>query len=943
MSPQLDVSLVELAMRGSEKAFSRLVEQQYPMVFGLAYGVVRNRNAAEDLAQDAFLVAWRNLEKLRSAPAFAMWLRRITRNLALNWVRSEQYRRALAERHAPADAEPRFEQAEQEQKMAQQERSQMIRAGLETLRPKVREAIILFYLEGQSVSEAAAALGITEGAMKLRLLKGRRQLKKHFAERWEEELKNELLNIAPSDARTRIASGLAAGPVLPALGERTSGSGLGLWLHQIYHGGPSSVASALVKGGVVMSTQKAGSIAALVLLIGLAGLFGAQRLLKGGGPSPDDRPRIDYADVVVKEENEADQSGDALATPPPVVEPNESATPDTTSDEDAPQGDAVDDSHGQTERGKITDPEKYAAISGTVVDLKGNPIVGASVVVSASGFEDLNFSSPDLDVKEFMRAMRDPEHLSFAETGPGGLYAIQGIRYEGVANVRAAAPGYSQPRKGGSESMIRLHPGDDLKDVDILLSPGVTLEGHVVTQAEEPVTDALVSVLGFTTGDSTTSGFSTVSRTDEKGWFQLSFEEPSRAAINVSSTRHGQASFMEIEVHEGSYAKLVMPPLSTVYGKITWADQSPAVGTQVVLEGGWYDAARHSSGRLEMGNDTSSVVDENGEYIIRNVDPGLRYLVRIYESKGKALTPPLPFGDIEPGDAVEWNHTIADPIVVRGRVLGEVSGQPLTDVKVAALKDGEKLLDTGAIVGADGTYELILLAGAGSYHVYPTYWRLDPIQEGYDVGETVELTPGDEYHLDLRLRDTFSMSFQVVDLAGNPIENLMISVRDPGHTWGPAGYTDAEGRWSWSGFISGIETGVVVHTNGRQRVRSTPVVGEPLEVLPEEVLVLHEYGGVEGVMLDAAGAPIANATVRVDVLYGFGKQTQFTINTDETGGFVVLDQIPATAVQVQMTITAGPGHLPLPLTWQSESFNVPADHIVNLGEVVFAGADANAP
>ena len=95
-----DHACVTAARTGDADAFRILVERYYGTVRGLAVSVVSDCVAAEDIAQEVFLVAWTNLNRLRRAEAFLMWLRKITRNCARNWLRKEHYRRKLAERHA---------------------------------------------------------------------------------------------------------------------------------------------------------------------------------------------------------------------------------------------------------------------------------------------------------------------------------------------------------------------------------------------------------------------------------------------------------------------------------------------------------------------------------------------------------------------------------------------------------------------------------------------------------------------------------------------------------------------------------------------------------------------------------------------------------------------------------------------------------------------------
>ena len=91
--------LVVLARTRDQQAFGKLVTHYYRLAYSLAYSTVGDWSAAQDIAQETFLVAWTHLDNLRHAGAFPMWIRKIARNLSLNWIRSANYRRKLTERH----------------------------------------------------------------------------------------------------------------------------------------------------------------------------------------------------------------------------------------------------------------------------------------------------------------------------------------------------------------------------------------------------------------------------------------------------------------------------------------------------------------------------------------------------------------------------------------------------------------------------------------------------------------------------------------------------------------------------------------------------------------------------------------------------------------------------------------------------------------------------
>jgi RNA polymerase sigma factor (sigma-70 family) len=95
MATASDAELVERARGGGEAAFGELYDRWFDRVYDLAYRVVRDPNAAADVAQDTFLSAWRELDGLEDPGAFGGWVRRIARNTALNRAKLDQRARPV--------------------------------------------------------------------------------------------------------------------------------------------------------------------------------------------------------------------------------------------------------------------------------------------------------------------------------------------------------------------------------------------------------------------------------------------------------------------------------------------------------------------------------------------------------------------------------------------------------------------------------------------------------------------------------------------------------------------------------------------------------------------------------------------------------------------------------------------------------------------------------
>jgi RNA polymerase sigma-70 factor (ECF subfamily) len=172
MSPEDDIRDVDRVLAGEVDAFAAVVRRWQGPLVNLAYRFCRDRGRAEEMAQEAFLRAFRALKHWRREAAFSTWLFA----LAVNLYRSELKRipsgtlplEALAELH---DTHPPDGGLETRQ------RDSTVRRALLALPPKYRDPLILFYFHEMDVAAAARSLGLPEGTVKARLSRGREMLR----------------------------------------------------------------------------------------------------------------------------------------------------------------------------------------------------------------------------------------------------------------------------------------------------------------------------------------------------------------------------------------------------------------------------------------------------------------------------------------------------------------------------------------------------------------------------------------------------------------------------------------------------------------------------------------------------------------------------------------------------------------------------------------------
>lgn len=174
------------AQRGDRDAYGRIVLACQNAITAIALAITRDVQASEDIAQEAFLKAWKHLGSLKNPDSLLPWLRQITRNLARDHLRAAQYRPlsgesaevaiSLAADSAPTPAELLL-RTEQEQVAAE-----IIAA----LPEDSRELLLLFYRESQSSQQVAQLLGLTDAAVRKRLSRARgtvrEELMRHFSD-----------------------------------------------------------------------------------------------------------------------------------------------------------------------------------------------------------------------------------------------------------------------------------------------------------------------------------------------------------------------------------------------------------------------------------------------------------------------------------------------------------------------------------------------------------------------------------------------------------------------------------------------------------------------------------------------------------------------------------------------------------------------------------------
>lgn len=172
--------LVERCQQGDTVAFDQLVERHGEWVYNLAYRMVGDRDEAYDMAQEAFVRAFRAIKRFRRGSSFSTWLYRVTTNACLDEIKRRRRRPAPASSLLDADGsspDPPDPSPQVEDHVASLERREVVRRAIAALPLHHRLPLVLYELQGCSYEEIAAITGANVGTVKSRLNRARLALK----------------------------------------------------------------------------------------------------------------------------------------------------------------------------------------------------------------------------------------------------------------------------------------------------------------------------------------------------------------------------------------------------------------------------------------------------------------------------------------------------------------------------------------------------------------------------------------------------------------------------------------------------------------------------------------------------------------------------------------------------------------------------------------------
>lgn len=504
-----DQQLVASCRAGEVSAFGAIVERYQNVVCAVAFAACGNRALSEDVAQEAFVTAWTDLDKLQEPKKLRGWLCSIARNKARDALR-KRHREVLDE--DPAGGETTSGPSPLDDVVARED-EETIWAALEEVPESCREPLVLFYREDKSIKQVASGLGITIAAAKKRLERGR------------QALKSSLDQVEAALAETRPSKAFTVGVI--ALVAAKSGVA-------------SAAAASAAKAASARSTvgAKIAGVAAVGLAVVVGGLWWSSR----SSDRPNERTGESPERVVTTKRTPTRYSG-----PPIELEPTETPGPHRL------EGRVVDVLH--------------RPVSGATVTLSSHP--PRTQTTDSSGqffFDGLRTRTYGLEARSDSGTSRptgvhvgpktEPVILRIQQGSSAEIALIDAVTREPVAGAAAklhtvlSTADYVSGEDGvvridglgGALSYVEITAdGYGPVEVDLTVSgePGVTrrmvplergppASGVVVDEAGEPIADAKVYVMTVPS-----DGRGTELKTDADGRWQIPTLSPAYYIVSV--------------------------------------------------------------------------------------------------------------------------------------------------------------------------------------------------------------------------------------------------------------------------------------------------------------------------------------------------------------------------------------------------------------------------
>ncbi len=189
-----DKEIIALVLQGNQRSFEVLVNRYQAFVFTIALRYTKNREDAEEVAQNAFIKAYRCLNDYRGDAKFSTWLYTIVTSLCLTFLRKKKLTVHSIDQDGVFELADHQESAMRADRVEEKSKVKLVNDAIATLPPDDAKLLLLFYKAEQSLEEIALILGIQPNNAKVKLHRARQKLKenmqKHFAVELEDYIQS---------------------------------------------------------------------------------------------------------------------------------------------------------------------------------------------------------------------------------------------------------------------------------------------------------------------------------------------------------------------------------------------------------------------------------------------------------------------------------------------------------------------------------------------------------------------------------------------------------------------------------------------------------------------------------------------------------------------------------------------------------------------------------
>lgn len=904
---------VRQSLQGDQQAFGKIVAHYQSAVSATAYSVTGNLAQSEDLAQEAFLIAWQKLGSLKSADAIASWLCGITRNLARDWVRKQSKRPidALDEnREGLAVYTPSPEEASMHQ-----ERADVVWGALAEIPETYREPIILFYRQGESIRAIAEILELSEDAVKQRLSRGRKLLRAEV---------ETLVEATLTDTRPGKAFTLAVVGALPALYGAKAGA-------TEMTGANTTAAASTTATGMLWKL----ALPVVVMAAALGTIWVAQREpdALGSSPSRSSEKVPGEAQTPATAQGAASRDNFDAAVTPTVGTPAR-ATPvaaaavdgvavtgivvfrggsdpapgmkvlfgrenigvqETISDEagrfsipDVVDGEyvamAYDGRYGEMPEDDFRSAHYEVSVADGVVSPELRIEVPPSGATLTGRITDGASGAPLAGIE--VEVIRMGEGSLVGKSGPDGQYHVLGVA-TGSSWVRLASNN-SQFSSDSVEDMdaVVVPDTDAVVTHDITVDRGIPVAGRVVDEAGEPVADARVSALVFRdVGRNRREDC--FFRADEQGVFTV-WGALAGNRLVLSARIDDLASPIEV-VRPGEKLEpvtLVVKPMSTISGRFVDEEGRP-VAAKLWNRPMHPDGPGQWTGSTGPAATTFTTEEAQGDYELKGQTEQHNFGV-------DEVSVPVSLGPNPVTGLTVVVATMSDlngAFTLRGKVVDE-AGQPLRGCRVYIR--GTRRTNQGAFqetyAGSDGRFAFENLLD-DEYNLHAT-----PGEPYVDFAGFDNINPAETPEVTIVVRNSAYLHGRVVDgESGEPITQFEVECgeihnQDRMSRWGPEvpNVTSATGEFSVPARLDKpwyLQVSAAGYAP--QRVTGGPLTSG--ENTPSQIFKLVPGRVARGVVVDGAGNAVPDAKIYLQRGFEDGPTTtgRSVTETDSQGRFEV--------------------------------------------------------